>query len=215
MRCIFALLLMTIVLGCSAAYGQNSNPQTPNTPPTPGDSSSKQAEPPSAPTPPDAPIPDQATLPGSSDKKQSAAKRKLEQLVPSCLNILWGFHTCWSSPPASPPKAPAKTVADPEFAKDMEIGDFYLNERKNYAGAVLRFRDALEHKPNDPLATFKLAQSLEGLRQADEARQSYSTYLKLEPDGRFAGQAKKALERLQTESAAREQKQTPMPKDSH
>ena len=81
------------------------------------------------------------------------------------------------------------------------MGDFYLNERKNYKGAELRFRDALEHKPNDPLATFRLAQSLEGLSQFDDARQNYESYLKLDPNGHFAEQANKALERLQSKTA--------------
>lgn len=85
----------------------------------------------------------------------------------------------------------------------MDVGKFYLNERKNYAGATLRFRDALQHKPDDPVATFMLAQSLEGLHQAEEARENYATYLTLEPNGRFAGQAKKALGRLQSRTADR------------
>ena len=84
----------------------------------------------------------------------------------------------------------------------MEVGDFYLNEKRNYMGAALRFRDALEHNPNDPLATFRLAQSLEGLSQFDEARQTYATYLKLEPNGRLVDQANKALERLQSKTAS-------------
>ncbi|HLJ28696.1 MAG TPA: hypothetical protein VKY85_18450 [Candidatus Angelobacter sp.] len=203
-------LLLSILL-CLAAYGQSSNPQPPNTPPAPGDSSSKQAQPPSPPTPPDVSMPDPGALPAPQDPRQSAVKRKLEQLVPSCLNVLWGFHTCWSSPPASPPKAPAHPVADPEFAKDMEVGDFYLNQTRNYAGAMMRFRDALEHQPNDPLATFRLAQSLEGLHQADAAREDYAAYLKLEPNGRFAGEAKKALERLQEKNAGRARKDSHLP----
>jgi hypothetical protein len=214
MRCIFATLLLMIMI-CPAVYGQTSNPQPPNTPPNPGDSSSQQVQPPAPPSPPDAPIPDQSTLPSAQDKKESAAKRKLEQLIPSCLNVFWGYHTCWYSPPASPPKTKPSTgnVDEAEFAKDMDVGDFYL-ERRNNAGAMMRFRDALEHKPNDPLATFKLAQSLEGLRLADEARESYAAYLKLEPKGRFAGEAKKALERLRATDADKVKKPS-SPRDSH
>lgn len=205
MRRMFATLLL-MALGSLVAQGQTSTPQPPNTPPAPGESSSKQALPPSPPSPPDAPIPDPGTLPASPDKKEPAAKRKMEQLIPSCLDVLWGFHTCWYSPPASPAKKSASapsTADEAEFAKDMDVGDFYLSERKNYGGAMLRFRDALEHKPNDPLATFRFAQSLEGLHQADEARQAYAAYLKLEPKGRFVGEAKKALERLQTKNAGK------------
>lgn len=169
MNRILATLLLTISV-CLVVHGQTSTPQPPNTPLPPGDSSSRQVQPPSPPMPPDAPIPDSSTAPTSSNKNDPAVKRKLEQLVPGCLNVLWGFHTCWYSPPASPPKAkpPTSSVDEAEFAKDMDVGNFYLNERRNYPGAMMRFQDALEHKPNDPRATFGLAQSLEGLHRADE-----------------------------------------------
>ena len=146
-------------------------------------------------------MPDLGTLPQTQDKKQSAVKRKLKELDPHCLNIFL-FHTCWSQPPGPETKTLPQSKDDPEFTKDMEVGDFYLNERKNYKGAELRFRDALEHKPNDPLATFRLAQSLEGLSQFEEARKTYETYLKLEPNGHFVEQANKAVERLESKTAS-------------
>lgn len=125
----------------------------------------------------------------------------MQEAVPHCLNI-FAYHTCWSQPPAPKSQPAAAPKDDPEFAKDIDVGDFYLTEKKNYKGAELRFRDALEHKPNDPTATFKLAQALEGLKAADEARDTYAAYLKLEPNGPFAVQAKKAIDRLQANSAA-------------
>lgn len=199
MRCIFATLLL-IVLFSPAVYSQTSNPQPPNTPPPPGDSSSRQIQPPSPPMPADSPMPDLGTLPDSQSQKQSAVKRKAQELVPHCLDV-FAFHTCWSQPPAPKPQPGVSPTDDPEFAKDMDVGDFYLNEKKNYKGAELRFRDALEHKPNDPTATFMLAQALEGLGQADEARDDYTAYLKLAPNGNFAEQAKKALDRIQAKDA--------------
>lgn len=84
----------------------------------------------------------------------------------------------------------------------MDVGDFYL-QKKNYAGAMLRFKDALEHKPSDSLATFKLAQSFEGLHRADEARQNYTAYLTLEPKGSMVDQVQKALKRLQAKDAGK------------
>lgn len=147
-------------------------------------------------------MPDLGTLPDSQSQKQSAVKRKAQELVPHCLDV-FAFHTCWSQPPAPKPQPRVSPTADPEFAKDMDVGDFYLNEKKNYKGAELRFRDALEHKPNDPTATFMLAQALEGLGQADEARDDYTTYLKLAPNGNFAEQAKKALDRIQAKDAGK------------
>ena len=206
MRSISATLLLMFLI-CSIATGQTStNPPTTSNPPGSGnppsaDSSSQQAQPQSVPLPDDSPMPDLGTLPQTQDKKQSAVKRKLKELDPHCLNIFL-FHTCWSQPPAPEAKTSPQSKDDPEFTKDMEVGDFYLNEKRNYMGAALRFRDALEHKPNDPLATFRLAQSLEGLSQFDEARKTYESYLKLDPNGRLVDQANKALERLQSKTAS-------------
>ncbi|HEY6251681.1 MAG TPA: hypothetical protein VI685_17115 [Candidatus Angelobacter sp.] len=211
MRNIFATLLLAVLFS-PAAYSQSSTPRPPNTPLPPGESSSQQVQPPSVPLPPDSPMPDLGTLPQSQDKKQSAVKRKVQELVPHCLNIIWAFHTCWSQPPAPKPQPGVSPTDDPEFAKDMDVGDFYLTERRNYKGAELRFRDALEHKANDPTATFKLAQSLEGLGQADEARDDYAAYLKLDPSGHFVDQAKKALDRLQSKNADKV-KESPTHKD--
>lgn len=210
MRCILATLLLTILL-CSVSNGQTSAPQPPNTPPNPAEISSPRIEPPMPPTPPDVRMPDLGTLPDHSAKKQSAVRRKLKELVPRCLDVAWGFHSRWSMVPASPPEtiSSAEAMFDPAFGNDMEVGDFYLIAKKNYAGAMLRFRDALEHKPDHPLATFRLAQSLEGLKQMDEARENYKAYLKLQPHGRFADQAKRALERVQT----RAEKTSPKPAD--
>ena len=79
----------------------------------------------------------------------------------------------------------------------MEVGNFHLKDR-NYRGAELRFRDALQYKPEDPEATYKLALSLDGLHRKHEAREAYEAYLKLAPEGPFATEAKKAVKNLQT-----------------
>ena len=119
----------------------------------------------------------------------------------------------------SPPKDDAKTHPDSgagvsdalgeniqEFhpwdphraAKDVEVGDFYL-KRKNYLAAESRYRDALLYKPNDAIATFRLAETLEKKGALDEARTNYESYLKILPEGPLAPDAHKALERLQKE----------------
>jgi len=79
--------------------------------------------------------------------------------------------------------------------KDVEIGDFYY-KRGSYKAALSRYREALEFKPRDAVATFRLAQTLERTKQFDEARTEYEHYLAILKDGPSAGEAKKALERL-------------------
>src|SRR5436190_9726910 len=41
--------------------------------------------------------------------------------------------------------------------KNIEVGDFYAKQ-KNYKAAISRYREALEYKPKDAMATFRLAQ---------------------------------------------------------
>jgi tetratricopeptide (TPR) repeat protein len=79
--------------------------------------------------------------------------------------------------------------------KNLEIGDYYFKQ-KNYRAAESRYREALEWKPNDAEATFKLATVLEKLGEAGEARSSYESYLKILPTGPHAEESKKALSRI-------------------
>lgn len=79
--------------------------------------------------------------------------------------------------------------------KDVEVGNYYFN-LGNYKAALSRYREALEFKPHDAVATFKLAQTLEKSKEFEEARLRYQEYLAILKDGPSAGEAKKALERL-------------------
>jgi tetratricopeptide (TPR) repeat protein len=85
---------------------------------------------------------------------------------------------------------------DPHKAqKDVEVGDYYF-KRENYRAAASRYQEALLYKPKDAVATFKLAQSLEKLKQYDDARDNYSAFLKILPKGKDADEARQALERM-------------------
>jgi len=79
--------------------------------------------------------------------------------------------------------------------KDEEVGDYYFKE-KNYKAALARYQDALDYKPNDAIANFRLAQCYEKLNQPDQAIVHYREYLKILPEGPYSKQAKKALEKL-------------------
>ena len=81
-------------------------------------------------------------------------------------------------------------------AKDIEVGDYYFKERKNYRAAADRYREALAYKQNDAVATFRLAVCLEKLDQPDEARKEYESYLKILPHGPQSEEAQKAIQRL-------------------
>jgi|SRR5579863_2500890 len=79
--------------------------------------------------------------------------------------------------------------------KDDEVGDYYF-KRKNYKAALARYQDALIWKENDAVANFRMAQCYEKLEQPDDAITHYKEYLRILPEGPFAKDAKKALEKL-------------------
>ena len=79
--------------------------------------------------------------------------------------------------------------------KDVEVGDYYF-KRKNYRGALDRYKDALYWKENDAIASFRLAVCQEKLGDKAEARKYYEQYLKILPEGPFAKDAHASLDRL-------------------
>ncbi len=79
-------------------------------------------------------------------------------------------------------------------AKNVEVGDYYF-KRKNYKAAESRYEEALEWKPNDAEATFKLAVADEKLGKKADAVKNYEAYLKILPEGEFAAEAKSGIAR--------------------
>jgi len=85
---------------------------------------------------------------------------------------------------------------DPHKAmKSIEVGDFYF-KRENYAAAISRYREALEFKPRDAEATYKLAEALEKSGDPKGALESYRDYLKILPKGPNADKAHEGIDRL-------------------
>ena len=119
--------------------------------------------------------------PPKDDAKQhpnsASAMEALEETLPS--NGVQELH------PWNPLKA----------LKDIEVGDFYF-KRKNYRAALDRYKEALYYKENDAIATFRLAQCQDKLGSSTEARSNYEAYLRILPEGPFALDAQKAIDRL-------------------
>jgi tetratricopeptide (TPR) repeat protein len=87
--------------------------------------------------------------------------------------------------------------------KDDEVGEFYF-KRKNYRAALARYQDALVWKEKDAVANFRMAQCYEKLDQPDQAIPHYQEYLKTLPEGPFAKEAQKALQKLKAAEAKNE-----------
>lgn len=114
----------------------------------------------------------------------------------------------------SPPKDDAVKHPDSELSdvtemhawnphkaqKDIEVGEFYF-KRKNYHAAEDRYREALEYKPGDAIATYRLAEVLDAQGHTAEAMESYQQYLKIPSNGKFTADAKKALARLEAKTS--------------
>ena len=79
--------------------------------------------------------------------------------------------------------------------KDVEVGDYYFKS-ENYPAAISRYREALEYKPHDADATYKLAVALEKSGDLKGAMENYQDYLKTLPQGPYAAKAQKSVDRL-------------------
>jgi tetratricopeptide (TPR) repeat protein len=90
--------------------------------------------------------------------------------------------------------------------KDDEVGDYYF-KRKSYKAALARYQDALIWKEKDAVANFRMAQCYEKLDQPDLAIPHYEEYLKILPDGPYAKEARKALQKLKRAEAKNETSQ--------
>ena len=84
--------------------------------------------------------------------------------------------------------------------KSVEVGDWYFKQ-ENYKAAISRYREALEYKPHDSEATFKLAEVLNKTGDVPGATENYEEYLKLMPTGPYAKKAKQALEKIRKNSS--------------
>jgi tetratricopeptide (TPR) repeat protein len=84
--------------------------------------------------------------------------------------------------------------------KDIEVGDFYYKQ-ENYRAAISRYQEALENKPHDAEATFKLAEALNKVGDTPGAVENYEAYLKILPNGPYAKKSKEALEKLKQKTA--------------
>jgi tetratricopeptide (TPR) repeat protein len=84
--------------------------------------------------------------------------------------------------------------------KAIEVGDYYLKQG-NTRAAISRYREALEYKPHDAEATFKLAEVLNKTGDIAGATENYQEYLKLLPSGPYAKKAREALEKIKAKMA--------------
>jgi hypothetical protein len=94
------------------------------------------------------------------------------------------------------PKVKRVQTDDERVDEDLTVAKFYLRD-ENYQGAYLRAKDAVTIQPDYSAAHFALAEVAQKLKKKEEAIAEFQTYLKLDPDGEKAQDAKRALANLQ------------------
>jgi Flp pilus assembly protein TadD len=82
--------------------------------------------------------------------------------------------------------------------EDERVADFYIKDG-NYAGAYLRYKDAVVFSPDDPEAHFGLAEMARRKGNKAEAMAEYTACLKVDPQGKHVKEARKALAELEQE----------------
>jgi tetratricopeptide (TPR) repeat protein len=77
----------------------------------------------------------------------------------------------------------------------IQEGEAFL-ANNDFESAHASFVKALKIAPDDPVANFRLAESLQGLQRLDEARIYYKKYLSLQPGGKMASEAKREISEI-------------------
>ena len=93
----------------------------------------------------------------------------------------------------------ASTYIPPGPRKSVEVGDFYF-KRKRYAGALSRYKEAVQADPHYAPAYHGLGKVYERMGLKQKALEAYQRYLDELPSKKQADEAKevqRAMERLQ------------------
>jgi hypothetical protein len=101
-----------------------------------------------------------------------------------------------SAPQGGSESSSAAVTYDPVgAAHNVEVGDYYFAD-KNYRGALMRYRDAVEQKPGDAAIHLRIGRAYEKLKESERAYLAYDAAVKLDPEGNSSAEAKSGVERL-------------------
>ena len=102
-----------------------------------------------------------------------------------------------SEPPEEDEGAKPKEYAfNPLQAEhELQVGEFYL-KKGSYQSAVARFIEATKWNPTLAEAYLRLGDAETKFKDMKAAKEAYSKYLQLAPDGKSAAQVKKKLEKM-------------------
>ena len=119
--------------------------------------------------------------------------------------FLLGGEAAWlraqSAAPANDRDSDSYHYVPPPASKSVEIGNFYLR-RKDYRGAISRYKEAIGTDPDYAPAYLQLGKVYDKLGRKREALAMYRKYLVALPSEKQAEEAKnahKAIQRLERE----------------
>jgi hypothetical protein len=173
-------------------------PAKPTNPANPPDSPSPTTKPSDAATQHPFPTQPPPKLPGDDSSSSSSSSSDDPNAAPDAATPKGDP----SNPPEGTsvhrklPKVKRVQTDDERVDEDLSVAKFYLRD-ENYQGAYLRAKDAVSVQPDYSATHFALAEIAQKMQKKDEAIAEYQTYLKLDPDGEKAKDAKKALAELQ------------------
>jgi len=85
--------------------------------------------------------------------------------------------------------------SEEQASQELEKGEEFLS-RNRFESAHAHFAEAVRLSPQNGIAYFRLAESLEGLHRLDEARLYYKSYLQLQPQGKYVADARRAIDNI-------------------
>jgi hypothetical protein len=167
--------------------------------PTGPDLAKPPQKPADTPTAKDFPFPD-AAADDASDSSKPSETENLPNGMPA-------------SPPSNPNISSSSSLhdegsygmempANPKRVKeDIKVARYYWN-LKDWAGAYLRYKDALRFGPQNPDTLFGLAEAEAMMGKNINARKHYQEYLNVAPDGPHAQDVIRAISKLPQKDAA-------------
>lgn len=79
-----------------------------------------------------------------------------------------------------------------QAAKEIRVGNYYF-KKGSYKAAMRRYEESVKWDPNSAEGWYKLGEAQAKLGDDKAARQAWSKYLEIDPDGKFAASVKKRL----------------------
>jgi predicted TPR repeat methyltransferase len=103
-------------------------------------------------------------------------------------------------PPAEePPEEDVSLLPKTEYvlnplqaAKEIRVGNYYF-KKGSFKAALHRYEESLKWDPNSAEGWYKLGETNAKLGDEKAARQAWTKYLEIEPDGKNAAAVKKRL----------------------